>query len=170
MVQWLEQCAGNELIKQVANRLSRANQKIVLAESCTGGLGAAMLATIPGISQWLVGSFVTYREQSKVDWLNVPLSIATRDLGVGQSSSETMALAALEQASEAIWAAAITGHLGPNAPQDLDGRVFIAVAKRVKGDRTLVKSTDVVLPSGTRQARQWLAAEKLWAIVLDNLE
>ena len=48
----------------------RANA-LVLAESCTGGLAAAALATIPGISRWFCGSAVTYRDQTKIDWLAV---------------------------------------------------------------------------------------------------
>jgi PncC family amidohydrolase len=170
MFEWLEHGSARELITQVAQRLSQAKQKIVLAESCTGGLSAAMLASMPGISEWLVGSLVAYRVQSKIEWLNVPYAVASREAGVGQATSNAMAIAALEQSSEANWAAAITGHLGPNAPENMDGRIFVAVAARIDGQTTLVRSTNDALPPCTRQARQWSAAETLWRVVLESME
>ena len=55
----------------VATRLAERQERLVLAESCTGGLICATLATIPGISQWLCGSSVVYRETTKRDWLGI---------------------------------------------------------------------------------------------------
>ena len=57
--------------EQLVRQLEQAGRKLVLAESCTGGLIAAELAKVPGVSNWLCGSAVTYRIPVKIDWLNV---------------------------------------------------------------------------------------------------
>jgi nicotinamide mononucleotide (NMN) deamidase PncC len=41
-----------------------------------------------------------------------------------------MAVGVLIRTPEAQWSAAITGHLGPNAPPELDGLVYIGIARR----------------------------------------
>ena len=51
-----------ESARLLARQLAETRTRLVLAESCTGGLAAATLAAIPGISHWLCGSAVTYRE------------------------------------------------------------------------------------------------------------
>ncbi|MCA9140480.1 MAG: CinA family protein, partial [Planctomycetales bacterium] len=57
--------------QQLVELLSEKRVKLVLAESCTGGLVSAALTAIPGVSSWLAGSMVVYQEQSKVCWLGV---------------------------------------------------------------------------------------------------
>ncbi len=56
---------------QLAKTLKQQGVKVVFAESCTGGLIAASLAQLPGISDWLCGSAVTYRNETKRQWLGV---------------------------------------------------------------------------------------------------
>ena len=51
--------------------LDHYSLKLVLAESCTGGLAAANLVAIEGASQYLCGSFVTYRPAIKKQWLGI---------------------------------------------------------------------------------------------------
>jgi len=59
----------------LAKRLADRQRKIVLAESCTAGLAAALLGECPGISAWFCGSAVTYREATKIQWLDVPTAV-----------------------------------------------------------------------------------------------
>lgn len=108
----------------------------MLAESCTCGLIAAKLGGVPGVSQWLVGSLVSYRLDAKQRWLGVPSKwLEPQGPGaVSQPVAEAMAEGALRCAPEAQVALAITGHLGPGAPLQQDGLVWIAMARR--GDRT----------------------------------
>lgn len=111
--------------------LLRAHQKrLVLAESCTGGLVSALLVEVPGISEWLCGSLVTYRDDSKVRWLNIPSEVLAKHSAVSSEVAGAMVRGALELTHEADFAAAITGHLGPGAPEGEDGLVFSAVGAR----------------------------------------
>jgi len=71
-----------------------------------------------------------------------------------------MAEGALLKTPEAQFAVSITGHLGPDAPEGLDGVVFLGVAIRL-ADRTAVVSHRTVLPTASRADRQHLAALEL---------
>ncbi|MHB8969891.1 MAG: CinA family protein [Pirellulaceae bacterium] len=122
-----------ELARIVASCLAETGQRLVLAESCTGGLAAAALATIPGISRWFCGSAVTYRDQTKIDWLEVAVSDLARVSAVSREIAGQMASGVLGRTSEADVAASITGHLGPDAPPDSDGTVWVGTAYRTRG-------------------------------------
>ncbi len=116
--------------KRLAALLQQHDTRIVFAESCTGGLVSATLAQTPGVSQWHCGSAVTYREATKSEWLNISLADIELHGVVSLEIARQMALGVLQVTPEADIAAAITGHLGPHAPADLDGVTFIALAQR----------------------------------------
>ncbi len=115
---------------EVAELLARNGVQLVLAESCTAGLVAAALGGIPGISRHLAGSAVVYQERTKAAWLGVPESLFESPGVVSSEVAAAMAAGALQRTGHADLAAAVTGHLGPGAPADLDGTVFIAVQCR----------------------------------------
>jgi PncC family amidohydrolase len=145
--------------------LELGQEKIVFAESCTAGLVAAALAAVPGISQHLCGSMVTYREPSKTAWLGVDSHLLQQFSAVSQPVTDAMALGVLQRTVEASWSAAVTGHLGPGAPAELDGQLFVAVARREPSrpaEKILAQSA-VRLHSSSRQGRQTEAA----ALVLE---
>lgn len=58
--------------QRVANLLAQHQLRIVLAESCTAGNVSGGLAAVAGISAWMCGSLVDYRNQSKTNWLGIP--------------------------------------------------------------------------------------------------
>jgi nicotinamide-nucleotide amidase len=120
----------NELVQGIIELLARRQERLVLAESCTAGLAASKLGQFPGISQHWCGSFVTYRDLAKVEWLGVSPELIDRFTSVSAQVTRQMVLQALSKTPEANWAAAITGHLGPEAPAELDGQVYIAVGHR----------------------------------------
>ena len=115
--------------------LCALNGRIVLAESCTAGRIAATLGSLPGISKWMCGSFVVYRNDSKTRWLGIPSGILD-DPDVGPVSEQVtglLALAALEATPEAEVSLAVTGEIGPGAPVGSDGLCYWAVARRQHG-------------------------------------
>lgn len=125
--------------RQLADELHRTRSHIVFAESCTAGLIAAGLARIPGISTYLCGSAVVYRDATKTAWLGVSARVLM-DESIGPVSEEVagaMAAGVLERTEEADLAASVTGHLGPDAPEDLDGILYVALATRNRADRTV---------------------------------
>lgn len=112
-------------------RLARiTGAKLVLAESCTAGLVAQSLSTIPAASDWLCGSAVVYRSETKTAWLRVPAERLEREEAVNAQTAEEMCRGVLSLTPEATLAASVTGHLGPAAPTDLDGVIYIDVQPR----------------------------------------
>ncbi len=121
-----------ELATALRDQLAAAQVRLVLVESCTAGRVAAYLGLLPGISQWLCGSLVVYRSASKSAWLGVPASLLEdpQHGPVSPAASRWLAEAALERTPEADLAVAITGDVGPGAPQKTDGCIFLAAALR----------------------------------------
>lgn len=118
------------LVEEVASLLQQSGRRVVFAESCTGGLVAAALARVPGISDFLCGSAVAYRLDTKSRWLGVPEAMLADPGPVSEVVARAMAFGVLGRTPEADLAASITGHLGPDAPGDLDGLIFVGIARR----------------------------------------
>ena len=116
--------------EHLAQILMQRDLRIVLAESCTAGLAAAALARTPGISNHLCGSAVVYRPATKECWLGVSPDDLAQYSAESEPVTRQLALGVLERTEEANFAAAITGHLGPDAPAAVDGVVFCVVACR----------------------------------------
>lgn len=116
-----------EQARAVRDRLRKLGMRIVLAESATAGRIAATLSVLPGISEFLCGSFVVYRNDSKQRWLGVPESLLeSSDSGpVSADCSERLAYGAMERTPEAEIALAITGDVGPGASATTDGKIFL---------------------------------------------
>lgn len=145
----------------------RQRQRIVFAESCTAGLVVALLARRPGISQWLVGSAVTYRESAKQEWLGV--SPDTLEAHSAESAEATLEMAqqVLRKSSEATLSLAVTGHLGPQAPAATDGHLWIASLAR--GRSRPLHQRHLVLQSTTREDRQWEAAACVLELAAESI-
>jgi PncC family amidohydrolase len=132
---------------------------LVLAESCTAGLVPALLASVPGISDYLCGSMVAYRAECKRDWLGIDPDEIEQHSAVSPAVSRQLATTVLQRTPIADYSAAVTGHLGPDAPPALDGRIFIAVARRHDGRVELHDEADFQLVAAERTARQLEAAQ-----------
>ena len=124
-----------ELTQRAAVLLAHARDKgikIATAESCTGGLIAALLTEIPGSSDVVERGFVTYSNQAKQELLEVPEGFFTPQ-GPGAVSEETacmMAEGTLNK-SQAGLTVAVTGIAGPASDDSAKpvGLVHIALAR-----------------------------------------
>lgn len=75
----------------IAQLLSEKKISLSVAESCTGGLIASRLTSIPGISSVFMGGVVSYSNSSKVDLLGVSSDTLRVDGAVSKSVVEQMA-------------------------------------------------------------------------------
>jgi PncC family amidohydrolase len=155
--------------EELATLLADRQLRVVFAESCTAGLAPALLAAVPGISSHLCGSFVTYREECKQAWLGVPAALLDRHTAVSPEVTEAMARLALERSESADYSAAITGHLGPNAPASVDGVCFLAAARRDPIAGTVITGRKLVLSEPSRLDRQLTAARMLLAYLAEKI-
>jgi len=125
------------LLKQAEEILASARAKglrLVTAESCTGGLIAALLTEIPGSSDVVERGFVTYSNEAKTDLLGVPAALIETHGAVSGQVARAMAEGALKHALAQI-SVAVTGIAGPGggSPEKPVGLVYIATAK-LNGD------------------------------------
>ena len=169
--------------------LTLQGQRLVTAESCTGGLVATALTSLPGISEYFCGSAVVYRWDTKMKWLGVKPETLDEYTDVSVETAQEMALGVLQQTPEASLSASITGHLGPDAPESQDGLICIAVARRkvpglssppelftVKSFKCddLIQQQPLELPPDLdlvlRQQRQLAAARQMLSLILSGLE
>ncbi|EIM29763.1 CinA family protein [Microvirga lotononidis] len=86
--------------------------KIATAESCTGGLVAALLTEISGSSAVVERGFVTYSNEAKTELIGVPADLIATCGAVSEPVARAMAEGALAQ-SQADVAVGITGVAGP---------------------------------------------------------
>lgn len=113
-----------------ANRA--AGRRIAVAESCTGGLVAAVLTEIPGSSDVLEGSFVTYSNQAKMDMLKVSSDVLETFGAVSIAVAWQMAQHAVEK-THAHVAVAITGIAGPGGGSERKPVGTVVFARAEKG-------------------------------------
>jgi len=94
-------------------KLARARgERLVTAESCTGGMVAAALTDIAGSSDAFDRGYVTYSNDAKQAMLSVPEKLLKGYGAVSAEVAAAMALGALRH-SGAHLAVAITGIAGP---------------------------------------------------------
>jgi nicotinamide-nucleotide amidase len=104
-----------ELIAQAQALLDlcrRKQLKIAAAESCTGGLLAAVVTEIPGSSDVFERGFVTYSNEAKQAMVGVASSVLERHGAVSRETAEAMAKGAIAHAPVDL-AVSITGIAGP---------------------------------------------------------
>ena len=158
-----------ELVTGLAGALAEKRLKIVFAESCTGGLISAVLAGVPGISEWLCGSAVTYRAATKVSWLEVDAALIEEHTAVCSEVARQMAVGVLEKTMEADLALSVTGHLGPGAPEGMDGLIFVGTAIRGELEKPMTEVSRHVLTTKERLVRQREAASVVLLTALERM-
>ena len=112
--------------------LDKAHERklmIATAESCTGGLLAALLTDVRGRGHVFERGFVTYSEEAKSDLLGIPLETIKANDAVSEIVAVEMAKGALER-SNADVALSVTGFAGPCGPHDEEGLVHFACARK----------------------------------------
>jgi nicotinamide-nucleotide amidase len=121
---------ADETLEEVVVRLlTKRNQTLVTAESCTGGLIANRITNVPGASSVFIAGYVCYANQAKINMLDVDPKVVERHGAV----SESVARALAEQARACAgcdYALATTGVAGPTggSPEKPVGTVYIALA------------------------------------------
>lgn len=122
-----------ELAQRVVAENTTAGRKLVLAESCTGGLVAGAITEVAGSSAVLDRSFVTYSNDAKQADLGVPSDIIEAFGAVSIATAFAMAQGALER-SNADVAVAISGIAGPGGGTDLKPVGTVVFARAIRGE------------------------------------
>lgn len=120
------------LARRVVEENAAAGRRVVVAESCTGGLVAAALTEIPGSSAVLDRGFVTYSNDAKHEELGVPDDIIDAFGAVSVACVYAMANGALER-SHADVAVAISGVAGPGGGTAAKPVGTVVFARAIRG-------------------------------------
>jgi nicotinamide-nucleotide amidase len=146
-------------------RCKAAGVTIATAESCTGGLLAALLTEIAGSSAVFDRGLVTYSNQAKIELLGVPAGTLAAHGAVSEPVARAMAEGARERAGVTL-AIAITGIAGPGGgtPQKPVGLVHFGLSRDGRETRT----EDQVF-SGDRHAIRLAAVSHALRMLADAL-
>ncbi|RUS48236.1 competence/damage-inducible protein A [Cohnella sp. AR92] len=120
----------------VIRLLTRRRQTVTLAESCTGGMIAASLTTVPGSADAFLGGVVSYSNEVKHKQLGVPLTLLEGPNAPGAVSSETAAAMAegMRRAADSDFALSVTGVAGPAGSEGKPvGLVYVGLSEKGKG-------------------------------------
>tara|TARA_B110000971_G_C19755001_1_gene383741 strand:- start:154 stop:624 length:471 start_codon:yes stop_codon:yes gene_type:complete len=123
----------NKISKLVVSRLKSKKINLSVAESCTGGMLAQNITSVSGASKVFAFGIITYSNQSKIKYLNVPREIIKKYGAVSEECCYSM-LVNLEKISKSNLYVVITGVAGPNGGTKIKpvGLVYIGIKKGKK--------------------------------------
>ena len=142
----------NPLAIAIVKRLKRTGLTISVAESITGGLLAGAITDVSGSSAVFLGGIITYSDDSKRSFLDIPKRILTKHTAVSEAVAIAMAESVRAQ-FDTDFAISTTGVAGPGKAYDQKaGTVWIAIASdaptttiqlALSGDRHLIRHASV---------------------------
>jgi len=138
----------------VAELLTTNRATISTAESCTGGLLAERLTRIPGSSSYFLGGVVSYSNERKTVWTEVPAELIASKGAV--SAEVAIALAeGIRRSVGSTFGVGITGIAGPGGGSEEKPVGTVHIALSHAGG---IKERGVVFP-GDREAIRWHASQ-----------
>ncbi|MCE7956173.1 MAG: competence/damage-inducible protein A [Bacteroidetes bacterium CHB6] len=124
----------DETLAEIIGKLLRASGKtLATAESCTGGNIAHLITSVPGSSEYYIGSVVSYSNEIKKNELNVNADTLLRKGAVSEEVAIQMA-EGVRKKYNVDFAISTTGIAGPDGGSEEKpvGTVWIAVADAEK--------------------------------------
>ncbi|MDR7869957.1 MAG: competence/damage-inducible protein A [Tissierellaceae bacterium] len=123
----------------VVNELINKKYKLGLCESCTGGLASSMVTRIPGASNVLERSIVSYSNTAKMEELNVRSSTLEKYGAVSEETAYEMAKGLFDKAKLDI-VVSITGIAGPDGGTDKKPVGLVYICIMTKENYKIIKS------------------------------
>lgn len=151
----------NELNEEIVKLLIEKHMKISAAESCTGGLFAALITNVAGASEVLDESFVTYANEAKIRLLGVGEQTLEKYGAVSRETAYEMAQGLFARTGANV-SVGITGIAGPGGGtrEKPVGLVYAGVC--INGDTEVMEMHH----SGTREQ----VREKTCKAVLEHIK
>jgi nicotinamide-nucleotide amidase len=131
--------------------------KLSTAESCTGGMVAQRITSVPGSSDVFVGAIVAYADDVKARELGVPAELLQRYGAVSAETAEAMAAGARTRLGTDV-AVSVTGIAGPGGGTE-EKPVGLVYLHAVSPDGA--RSADFVLPGDRNTIRRRAAVTAL---------
>jgi nicotinamide-nucleotide amidase len=147
--------AADDTLEEVVVRLlTKRNQTLATAESCTGGLIANRITNVPGASSVFIAGYVCYANQAKIGMLDVDPKLIEEHGAVSESVARALAEHA-RACARSDYALATTGVAGPTggSAEKPEGTVYVALASAES--ETIVKK--FVFPADRETFKQLTA-------------
>lgn len=150
--------------EKIVEILLRLGMTVATAESCTGGLVAANLVDVAGVSAAFNEGYITYANESKERLLGVRTETLQAFGAVSEETAREMALGAAK-AAEADCSVVTTGIAGPGGgtPEKPVGLVYIGCCVK---DSVTVKKCQF---QGSRTQIRTDAAKAALTLLLEQL-
>ena len=154
----------DEVLRALAERLQGLclgrGLTVAVAESCTGGLVAAAITDVAGSSGYFLGGVVSYSDQAKLIFLDVPAESLSAHGAVSAQVARAMAVGARARFGASL-AVSVTGIAGPDGatPGKPVGLTYLGIADDQGSDvRRFAFSGDRAdnRAEGARAALAWL--------------
>ncbi len=158
---------GQSLEEAIQEVMSGKKWTLSLAESCTGGLLAHRLTSLPGSSSYFEGAVVVYQNKWKTNLLGVSTNLLKKHGSVSTETVEAM-LSGLKKKMKTNACIAITGIAGPSGGTSTKpvGLVWIGASL---GKKKVIKNYQF---SGSRKVVQERAATEslflLWQLLKES--
>lgn len=139
-----------DLVDNLLDQMRSLGLMLVTAESCTGGMIAALLTDKAGSSDVFERGFVTYSNKAKMEELDVPQETLAEHGAVSPQTAMAMVRGAIAH-SHAEVAVSVTGIAGPGGGHEdkpvglvyigcgMKGGIVESFEHRFKGDRNDVR-------------------------------
>lgn len=125
------------LEQAVVKLLKKAGLTVTTAESCTGGLVAARLINVSGVSEVIKSGFITYCDEAKHHILGVPSELLEKYTAVSEQVAEAMAIGGA-RAAGADACLSVTGIAGPDGGTEEKPVGLVYIGSHLK-ERTVVR-------------------------------
>jgi len=146
---WLYSAEGESLEQIVLYYLGLRQATLAVAESCTGGLIAQRITSVPGSSRSFLGGVVVYSNDLKTRFADVPADLIEKH-GAVSSEVATALAEGVRKKTGATLGLGITGVAGPTGGTEAKpvGRVYIAISdaqstdafeRNFRGDRNRIR-------------------------------
>jgi nicotinamide-nucleotide amidase len=154
---WLYSSEGESLEQIVLYYLGLRQATLAVAESCTGGLVAQRITSVPGSSRSFLGGAVVYSDPLKTSFANVPPELIAQHGAVSAEVASAMA-DGIRKRTGATLGVGVTGIAGPTGGTDQKpvGLVYFAVSDAQKTD-----SFNRTFRGDRDRVRQWAATQAL---------
>ncbi len=146
--------ARDEALEDVLVKLlTKKNQTLAIAESCTGGLLANRITNVAGASAVLLAGYICYANEAKIDMVGVDPKLIKEQGAVSEQVAGAMAVGARKRAGS-TYALATTGVAGPSGGSEGKpvGTVYVALA-----DDNNTKAKKLFFPSDRETFKQLVA-------------
>jgi nicotinamide-nucleotide amidase len=140
---------GQTIDAQVATLLR--GHRLGIGESCSGGLLAARITSLPGASAYLAGSVVAYADEAKSELLGVDPGLIESRGAVSPEVAEAMAIGALERFGADV-AVSVTGIAGPDGGSKDKPVGYVCFNARLADGTAIAR--DPVIPGGRADIRE----------------